>query len=174
MAEKKAFDQELDEVSEFIDFIDADIGNIRRVIQKVEESGIDAEFMIHAKSETVEESAKHTDVDEESIVKTLVFIADKPVAVLCPGDKRVSEEKLEKITGESVRMANPDEVEEATGYIIGGVSPFDLDIPVYMDSSITEKTRVKPAAGSRVVGITVDPEELKELIDAEEAEIAEK
>ncbi len=174
MAEKKAFDQDLEELDEFIDFIDADIANIRRVIETVRESGIDAEFMIHAKSETVEESAKHTDVDEESIVKTLVFIADKPVAVLCPGHRRVSEDKLEQVTGEDVRMANPDEVEEATGYIVGGVSPFDLDIPVYMDESILENDEVKPAAGSRVVGITVDPEELKELVDAEEADIAEK
>ena len=174
MAEKKAFDQDLEELDEFIDFMDADIANIRRVIQTVRESGIEADFMIHAKSETVEESAKHTDVDEESIVKTLVFMADEPVAVLCPGHRRVSEDKLEQVTGDDVRMANPDEVEKATGYIIGGVSPFDLDIPAYMDESILENDEVKPAAGSRVVGITVDPEELKKLVDAEEADIAEK
>lgn len=174
MTEGKAFDQKLEELDEFIDFMDADIENIRRVIQTVRESGIEADFMVHAKSETVEESAKHTDVDEESIVKTLIFIADEPVAVLCPGHRRVSEDKLEEVTGENVRMANPDEVEEATEYIIGGVSPFDLDIPLYMDETILEKDEVKPAAGSRVVGITVDPEELKDLIDAEKADIAEK
>ncbi len=173
MNEKKAFDQSLEQLDEFIDFIDADIENIRRVIQSVKEAGIEADFMVHAKSETVEESAKHTDVDEESIVKTLVFIADEPIAVLCPGDRRVSEEKLKELTGEDVRMANPDEVEEATGYIIGGVSPFDLEIPVYMDEKILENDEVKPAAGSRVVGITVDPEELKDLIEAEIADIAE-
>jgi len=173
MAENKSFRQEIGEMKQFVDFISEDIENVKRVIGAVEEADIDAEFMVHAKSETVAESAENTDVDERDIVKTLVFISDGPVAFLCPGDKRVSEDKIEEITGRKARMADPGEVEEATGYVIGGVSPFDLDIPVYMEEELLHRDKVKPAAGSRVVGISLDPSKLKDLADAEAEDIAE-
>lgn len=170
----QAFKQTVSEMSQFTDFIENDIENVQRVLNTVKETEIDAEFMVHAKSETVEESAENTDVDEKEIVKTLVFIADEPVAVLAPGHKRVSEDKLSEITGSDVRMANPEEVTEHTGYIIGGVSPFDLEIKVYMEESLMDRERVKPAAGSRVVGVTLKPEDLKEISEAETADISRK
>ena len=128
--------------------------------------------MIHAKAETVEESAKNTDIEEKEIVKTLIFIGEEPVAVLCPGNTSVSEEKLEKILGNSVRMAKPSEVTEATGYYIGGVSPFDLDIRVLMEESLLEQKKIKPAAGSRVAGAIIDPEDLKEVSGAEVVDVS--
>lgn len=167
------FEQSPGELDEFLDFMEDDIGNVRRAIEAVRENGIDAEFMVHAKSETVEESAENTGVDESEIVKTLVFIADGPVAVLCPGDRRVSEEKLSSVTGADARMARPGEVLDATGYHVGGVAPFDLDIPVYMEESVLDRDRVKPAAGSRVVGVTLSPEDLMDVSGAEVRELVE-
>ena len=166
--ENKFFEQQPEELEEFLDFIEEDVENVRRVVDFVEENDLDVEFKVHGKSETAEESAKKTGVELSQIVKTLVFKTGNDfVAVLCPGDRRVSEEKLEEITGEEVRMANPSEVEEHTGYVVGGVSPFDLDIDVYMEESLLERDEVKPAAGSRVVGVTLDPESLRSAINAE-------
>lgn len=167
------FEQGTDELKLFLDFMDEDIENVRRAIKAIEENGIDAEFIVHAKAETVEESAEHTGVEERQIVKTLVFNAGEPVAVLCPGDKRVSEDKLEEIKGETVEMASPSEVRDATGYFVGSVSPFDLDIPVYMEETILENDLAKPAGGSRVIGVTLDPEDLKQLTGAEVVDVAE-
>lgn len=162
------FLQSTGELEEFLEFMDDDLENVHRVISFCRENSLDAEFVVHAKSETVEESAENTGTDPEKIVKTLIFISGgDAVAVLCPGDSRVDEEKLEDLTGESVQMADPSEVKEATGYIVGGVSPFDLEIPIYMEESILEYDEVKPAAGSRVVGALVDPEELAEAIEAD-------
>jgi Cys-tRNA(Pro) deacylase len=162
-----AFTQSPEELETFLDLIEEDLENIRRVIGFCKEKDLDVEFMVHAKSETVDESAENVGISEDKIVKTLVFKAGEEfVAVLCPGDQRVSEEKLEEITGENIRMANPSEVKENTGYIVGGVSPFDLDIPVFMEESILENEEVKPASGSRVIGVSVDPEQLKNKIDA--------
>lgn len=162
-----AFTQSPEELETFLDLIEEDLENIRRVISFCKEKDLDVEFMVHAKSETVDESAENVGISEDKIVKTLVFKAGEEfIAVLCPGDQRVSEEKLEEITGEDIRMANPSEVKENTGYIVGGVSPFDLDIPVFMEESILENEEVKPASGSRVIGVSVDPEELKNKIDA--------
>lgn len=167
------FEQRPEELELFLDFMDEDIENVRRVINAIEESGADAEFIVHAKAETVEESAENTGVEKRQIVKTLVFNVGEPVAVLCPGDKRVSEEKLEEITGEDPEMASPSEVREATGYYVGGVSPFDLDIPVYMEESILDNELAKPAGGSRVVGVTLDPKDLEKLTEAEVVDVAE-
>lgn len=167
------FEQTPTELEEWLGFMGDDLKNVRRAVKDVEDNGIDADFIIHAKAETVAESAENTGVDEQEIVKTLVFIAgEEPVAVLCPGHERVSEGKLKKLTGEKVRMANPSEVLEATGYHVGGVSPFDLSVPVYMEETILEHDVVKPAAGSRVVGAVIDPEDLEELTGAETVDVS--
>ena len=166
------FLQEPEELEKFIDFIGKDLENVKRVINFCEENELDVEFKVHSKTETAEESAEKTDIELGQVVKTLVFKAgDDFIAVLCPGDSRVSEERLEELTSQSIRMANPEEVKEHTGYIVGGVSPFDLDIEVFMEESLMERDEIKPAAGSRVVGITVAPEDLKKAIEAEEAKV---
>lgn len=172
VAMTEAFTQSADELEEFLDFIDEDLENIRRVIKFCRENDIDAEFMVHAKSETAEESAENVGIEQSKIVKTLVFKAGEDfVAVLCPGNRRVSEEKLENELDSDIRMANPSEVKDETGYVVGGVSPFDLDIPVFMENSILENEEVKPASGSRVVGASLNPEELKKAVGAEPADL---
>ena len=162
-----SFTLEKEGLEDFTDFIEEDVSNVRRAMQRFEEEGFDSEFIVHAKAETVEESAENTGIEEKEIVKTLVFIGEGPVAVLAPGHRTVSEEKLEAILGEQVRLADPEEVREASGYRVGGVSPFDLDIPVFMEEGLMQRDRVKPAAGSRVVGVSVRPEDLKEMTGAE-------
>lgn len=167
------FEQTPEQIEEFLDFMDEDIENIRRVAETLEKEGLDdANFIVHPKAETVDEHTENTGVDEKQIIKTLIFMAEEPVAVLCPGNTSVETEKLEKILGTDVRMANPEEVTEETGYIIGGVSPFDLNVPVYMDEDIQEMERVKPAAGSRVVGVNLRPEDLRDLNDAEVVDVS--
>ena len=166
------FEQQPEDLKQFLEFIGEDLENVKRVIDFCESRDLDVKFKVHSKTETAKESAQKTDIELGQVVKTLVFKAgDGFVAVLCPGDSRVSEEKLEEVTGEEVRMANPSEVKESTGYIVGGVSPFDLDIPVYMEESLLEHDRIKPAAGSRVVGATLGSEELKDTVKAEVAKL---
>ena len=160
----KSFTQTPEETGELLNFLEQDIENVRRVIEQIK--GLDVEFEIHAKAETVDESVQHSPIDRNQIIKTLIFKAsDSFVAVMCPGDKRVDENKLEKLVGE-VRMAKPSEVKEETGYIVGGVSPFDLNIPVYASNQIPEG-EVRPAGGSRVIGVKIDRDELFNLIEPE-------
>ena len=166
----KAFRQNPEELEEFINFMEDDLKNVERVLGELIDEEV--EFMVHAKSETVEESAKNTDMSEGNIIKTLIFIGENPVAVLCPGDTSVSENKLEEIIGSEVRMARPEEVKETTGYIVGGVSPFNLDIPVYASEKIPEG-EVRPAGGSRVIGVKIDREELFEVVGPEVVGITE-
>jgi Cys-tRNA(Pro) deacylase len=169
----KSFSQNPEELEEFLDFLEQDLQNIRRVRNFCEEKDIDADFFIHAKAETVQESAENTGVEPGEVVKTLVFKSeDGFVAVLCPGDTSVDEEELEEVLGGKVEMASPSEVEEETGYIVGGVSPFDLDIRVLMEEEILERDTVKPSAGSRLAGVRIEPEELKRAIEPEVVDVS--
>ncbi|MFB6158315.1 MAG: aminoacyl-tRNA deacylase [Candidatus Nanohalobium sp.] len=163
----KSLTQNLEGMREFSDLFEEDLENIRRVIGFCEEAGLDPEFFVHGKAESAEKSSENLDIDLCQVVKTLVFrTGEGYAAVLCPGDKRVSEEKLGGITGGEVGMASPEEVRKVTGYVIGGVSPFDLDIPVYMEEDLLQQDYVKPAAGSRVVGVRVEPGELADAVKA--------
>ncbi|MFB6199275.1 MAG: aminoacyl-tRNA deacylase [Candidatus Nanohaloarchaea archaeon] len=168
------FEQTPEQLRQFLDFMEEDLENIRRAVEAVEEDDLDVDFLVHSKSETVDESVEKKGMEKSRIVKTLVFKAGKDfVAVLCPGDRRVSEEKLEEATGEEVRMAEPEEVEEATGYTIGGVSPFDLDVKTFVDSAVMQKDIVNSAAGSRVVGANFKPEELEKHYRDKKLEVKE-
>jgi len=165
-----SFEQSPEQLIEFLDFIEADIENVSRAIKALESEGLDADFEVHAKAETVDESVQHSPVEKDQIIKTLIFRASEGfIAVMCPGDKRVDEEKLEEIAGEA-RMAKPGEVKEETGYIVGGVSPFDLDIPVYASDEIPEG-EVRPAGGSRVIGVKIEREELFDLINPQVVDV---
>ncbi len=165
-----SFTQKPSELVQVLDFLEEDIENVRKVIEDLE--GLNVRFEIHAKAETVEESVKHSPVEKNQIIKTLIFKAsDGFIAVMCPGDRRVDENKLEDLIGES-RLAKPSEVKEETGYIVGGVSPFNLDIPVYASEKIPEG-EVRPAGGSRVIGVKIDREELFEVVGPEVVGITE-
>ena len=166
----KSFTQTPEQLVELLDFLEEDIENVRKIIDQLE--NLDANFEVHAKAESVDESVQHSPVEKNQIIKTLVFKASEDfIAVMCPGDRRVDEDKLEDLVGES-RMAKPSEVEEETGYIVGGVSPFDLDIHVYASDEIPEG-EVRPAGGSRVIGVKIDREELFELVEPEVVSITE-
>lgn len=170
----KSFKQSPQEMNEFLNFLEEDLENIKNVRNEMENFNVEYSFEIHAKAETVNESAKHSSIEKNQIVKTLVFFAGQdPVAVLCPGNKRVSEDKIQDLTGRTVRMASPEEVYEKTGYPVGAVSPFNLEITVYMHKELLEYEEVRPAAGSRLVGINIGPEDLKEVSNAETHDLVE-
>lgn len=157
-----SFTQSPSELKEILGFLEEDIENVRKVITQLE--GLEAEFEVHAKAETVDESVQHSPIERNQIIKTLIFkTSEEFIAVMCPGDKRVDEEKLDEIAGD-IRMARPEEVEDQTGYIVGGVSPFNLGIPVYASDDIPEG-EVRPAGGSRVIGVKIDREDLFDLVD---------
>jgi len=86
------------------------------------------------------------------IVKSLVFVVDdEPVLALVAGDRRGDAEAIaELLGGSAARLADAATVRSATGYAIGGVSPFDLpdDLVVLIDDSLTRFAEVHPAAGT--------------------------
>jgi len=159
------------EADEVLDTLEEEAGNVKRAARQLD--GEAADIFFHAPADTAEESAENTGFRVSKIVKTLIFsYEDGHVAVLCPGDTSVSEPKLGDHLGSDVELASPDEVTDMTGYIVGGVAPFDLDIPVLVDKVITNHDEVKPSAGSRCAGVSLSPELLVEVTDAEAVDVS--
>ena len=73
-----------------------------------------------------------------------------------------------------MRIADAETVRSATGYAIGGVSPFDLpeDLPVLADASLGRFEIVYPGAGTPASMVRMRFAELLEHTGAAVADIA--
>ncbi len=123
------------------------------------------------------ESAKQLGVDEHAVVKTLVFETNerKPLIVLMHGDREVSTKGLARLIGvKSVEPATPEKASKLTGYLVGGTSPFGTrtSMPVYVEKSILSLDRIFINGGKRGFLIEIDPDVLKQTLNAEEVEVA--
>jgi len=99
------------------------------------------------------------------IVKTLVVVVDgrTPVAALVAGDRKGDMRAIAaELGGERAKMADADTVRSATGYAIGGVSPFALPeaLPVLFDDSLMRYEVVYPAAGTPASMVRMDRDAL--------------
>ncbi len=110
------------------------------------------------------------------IVKSLVFVAgDRVVLALVAGDRRGDSRAIAEIAGaKEARFADAETVRTATGYAIGGVSPFDLppDLMVLADDSLARFDIVYPAAGTPSSMVRMELACLLELSRARVARIS--
>jgi Cys-tRNA(Pro) deacylase len=110
------------------------------------------------------------------IAKSLVFVADgEPVLVLVAGDRRGDAVAIATAMGATrARLADAASVEAATGYAVGGVSPFDLpaDLPVLIDRSLARYDTVYPAAGTPASMVGLTPGQLIEVTGGRLADVA--
>ncbi|MFB6294213.1 MAG: aminoacyl-tRNA deacylase, partial [Candidatus Nanohaloarchaea archaeon] len=121
------------------------------------EHGIDAEFIETSGSETAEDAARALDTTTDHIIKSLVFYADgDPVLVIVRGSDHVSEDQVAAaLHAEDCRLAEPDEVEDETGYQVGGVPPVGAGLPKLVDEDVLGMDEVYGGAGApdRVIGL---------------------
>ncbi|NLP18850.1 MAG: YbaK/EbsC family protein [Firmicutes bacterium] len=110
---------------------------------------------------TSELAAQALGVKVGQIAKSLLFRAgEEYVLVVAAGDVRIKSNRLKAVTGEKAKMASFAEVEEVTGYPVGGVCPFALANPVriLLDKSLGQYDVVYTAAGTAhsALPITLD------------------
>lgn len=148
-----------------------------RVRAYLEEHGLAGEIVTFAHStKTAQMAADAMGCDLGQIVKSLVFVAgDTPLVALVAGDRRGDAGAIAGLAGaDEAHFADADTVRNATGYAIGGVSPFDLPegLLVLADDSLRRFDTVYPAAGtpSSMVGISLP--RLLELTGARMARIS--
>jgi Cys-tRNA(Pro) deacylase len=97
-------------------------------------------------------------IDPQSIVRSVLFktASDKFVLLAVAGGGRADWGVLRKHLNErKCRMADADEVTQATGYVVGAVPPVALpaDIKILVDQSVSNYTNV--VIGSGVLGFAL-------------------
>lgn len=152
--------------------------NVARVRAYAAERAVSIEIRrFPASTRTAQDAAREIGVSVGEIVKSLVFVAgDRPVLVLCCGDRRVSEERLRDVVGATtVRRTTADEAKRFTGYAIGGVPPFAHETPceTLMDEDMSRFEKVWAAAGLPDAVFEISVADLQRLADAKTAHIAE-
>jgi prolyl-tRNA editing enzyme YbaK/EbsC (Cys-tRNA(Pro) deacylase) len=105
---------------------------------------------------TVDEAAKKIPADR--IVKSIVLVGSdkKPILAILPAGSRISYKKIKALLKvKDVRLAQPDEVLEHSGYPVGGVPPFNKIDRILLDPTVQRNTRSIAGGG--------DPDKLVEL-----------
>lgn len=126
-------------------------------------------------TKTARDAAEALGCDVREIASSIVLVADEPVVVVISGPDHVDTRALATVRNvHEARLAEPDEVEDATGYPVGAVPPFchETDVPVYVDEAVTEHEQVWVAAGSSDAVFPIDPETLVECADATVVDVA--
>ena len=127
-----------------------------------------------AGTRTAVDAAKAVGCDVGQIVKSLVFVAaGRPVVALVSGANRLDEGRLAAVAGAPVTKADAETARGATGYAIGGVPPFGhaTKVPVFMDRDLFGHSVVWAAAGRPDSVFEISPERLRELSQAEVADL---
>ena len=111
------------------------------------------------------------------ILKSLLFIGDKePVLAVVPGDKKVNINKLKNASEQNnLRMAKPNEVENVTGYQIGGVCPFAVkdDVLKVIDKAVFNIENISIGSGKAEIGIELSSKDLRVIWDGLIGDISE-
>jgi Cys-tRNA(Pro) deacylase len=129
-------------------------GSRERVREYLETHGL-AEEIVHFEqsTKTAAQAAEAMGCELGQIVKSLVVVVDgeTPLVALVAGDRKGDLHAIAaEVGGAKAKMADADTVRSATGYAIGGVSPFALPagLPVLVDDSLSRFEVVYPAAGT--------------------------
>ena len=118
------------------------------------------------------ESSRQLGRPEHEVVKTLVMQDDKgePLIVLMHGDRQVSTKNLARAIGaKSVEPCKPEVAQRASGYLIGGTSPFGfkkVGVPVWVEHTVLELPRILINGGRRGFLVGIEPRVLTELLGA--------
>ncbi len=121
-------------------------------------------------------SAEVLDVDEHSVIKTLVFETDtkKPLIVLMHGSLQVSTKELARfLKVKTITPVTPEKANKLTGYLVGGTSPFGVKtkLQIYVEKTIFELSKIYINGGKRGFLVAIEPKILREVLQIEEVEV---
>ena len=118
-------------------------------------------------TKTSVEAAQALGVEVGQIAKTILFRCGESYGLfVAAGDIRICDKKVKNLLGGGkARIAKPDEVEQKTGYQVGGVCPFDIDksISIFIDRSMQRFDKVYSAAGTAHSYLPITVEQLQEV-----------
>ncbi|MCP3980865.1 MAG: Cys-tRNA(Pro) deacylase [bacterium] len=124
-----------------------------------------------------EHAAECLDVPGHVVVKTLVMRTDagRRLLVLMHGDRQVAPKRLAHEAGaRKVSSCTPDEAFRATGYVVGGISPFGVrtELPVFAEATIFDLPNVYINGGRRGLLLEIAPGVIRETLGARPVRVA--
>ncbi len=120
---------------------------------------------------TAQMAADAIGVEVGQIVKSLCFAgadSGRPYLLLVSGANRVHEKRAGRLIGEKLARADADFVKQATGFSIGGVSPFGHPQPLttYLDEDLFVYEEIWAAAGNPRSVFAITPGDLERTTGA--------
>lgn len=122
-------------------------------------------------------SARELNVDEHSVVKTLIFEDEnaKPLIVLMHGDRKVSLKELARQAGrKKIEPCKPEVANRHTGFLVGGTSPFGTKktMPIFMEKTILSLSVIYINGGKRGYLVGIHPHDLVQVLKPTAVEVA--
>ena len=115
------------------------------------------------------QAAKLVQAPLSRIVKSLVFLDEtrEPVVLLLRGSDQADMEKVKTLLGiKQLKLANPKQVLEITGYEIGGGPPISIfGIKTICDEKVMQESSVFSGGGNSKTLLEISPGEIKEYVD---------
>jgi len=103
------------------------------------------------------------------IVKSLVFLSEsqEPLMLVLRGSDRADMNKVKRISGATLlKLANPKQVLEITGYPIGGIPPISIfGIKTICDAKVMAETEVFCGGGDTRTLLRINPSEIQGMVD---------
>ena len=127
---------------------------------------------------TVGDAARALNVETDQIIKSLVFqIHGDPLLVINNGLARVDRKKLAAYLGvgrKKVKFADPDQVLEITGFIVGSMPPFGHKnrLRTLIDPTVTHMETVYGGGGDINAMMEIATDVLLEATQAEVTELS--
>lgn len=145
-----------------------------RATQTLEKAGITFTVHTYAYDPNAErvglQAAEAIGEEPHRVLKTLMAEVDgKPVCVVVPSDREVSMKKLAAaFGGKSAAMMKPAMAEKATGYVVGGISPFGQkkQVPTAIEVAAMNEPLVYMNGGQRGLQVRLAPTDAQRALNA--------
>lgn len=117
------------------------------------------------------EAATKLGVSTDQVFKTLVVVLDNKelvVAVISASSKLSMKQIAKAAKAKKATMADKQDVERSTGYVLGGVSPLGQKkrLRTFIDSSAQNFETIFVSAGKRGLEIEISCDDLNQLLSA--------
>ncbi|QQG39716.1 MAG: YbaK/EbsC family protein [Candidatus Aenigmatarchaeota archaeon] len=110
----------------------------------------------------------------EEVCKTIVAKDGKgnSYAFVLKGNQKIDMAKAERLVGGGLRIARPEEVEDAAGVEPGAVCPLLLEIPILVDRRVLDTERINFGSGDHLYGVEISTKDLEKVIEFRVADFA--
>ena len=150
--------------------------SLRRVIRALADAGLDiAPMEMPDMTRTAQQAADAAQCELDQIAKSIIFRGEtsgEAILFVTAGGQQVNANKASLVAGEPLGKADAKLIRAQTGFAIGGVAPIGHLNPIraFWDSRLSTFDVVYAAAGTARHIFPIDPEYLKDISAATQAD----